>query len=399
MLDWEQMRRFLPLLVLLFCSALRGDTALVLPFFNYSKSPSLDWIGESIAENLREALASQDILVLDRDDRLEAYRRLSLRPGALLTRASLIKIGDLLDAAELIYGQYELLPAPAGTTSRGSLRITARILHLKRTRQGPEFTELGALEDLAALQTHLGWQTLQFLAPKTAPSEAEFRRARPPVRVDAIESYVRGLLAAGAEQKQRFFTQAARLDRNFSQPAFQLGKINWDKKEYRAAAEWLARVNHADSHYLEAQFFLGLCRYHIGEFASAAESFQLVAASVPLNEVFSNLGAAQSRRNEHMPAVENFRKAVDGDSSDPDYHFNLGFALWKSGQFESAAESFRAVLERNPQDSEAMSLLGRCLKKDARRPADSKSEGRERLKTTYEETAYRQLKAELEGKK
>jgi tetratricopeptide (TPR) repeat protein len=390
-------------LVALALHPLRADTVLVLPFFNYSKAPSLEWIGESIAETIHDALASEGVLALDRDDRLEAYRRLQIRPNAVLTKASIIKIGDALDAAAVIYGQYELTAptsAESGTAaSHGVLRITARILDLKRTRQGPEFAENGALEDLAAMETHVGWQALNFLAPKTALSEEEFRRARPSLRVDAVESYVRGLLAAGAEQKHRFFTQAARLDERYSQPAYQLGRIYWDKKEYRIAAGWLERVNRADSHYLEAQFLLGLCRYYLGNFADAVKSFDLVAATVPLNEVYNDLGAAQSRSNLLPAAAGNFRKAVEGDSSDPDFHFNLAYTLWKAGQFSAAAVSFRAVLDRNPGDAEAMQLLGRCLKNDGPRAGEPKSEGRERIKTNYEETAYRQLKAELESKK
>src|SRR5215468_5278048 len=97
---------------LLVCAAgLRADTVLVLPFFNHSKNASLDWIGESISETVRDALASQNVLVLDRDDRLEGYRRLSLRPGAQLTRASVIKIGEVLDASRILYGYYEVTPA------------------------------------------------------------------------------------------------------------------------------------------------------------------------------------------------------------------------------------------------------------------------------------------------
>src|SRR5690349_1421283 len=94
--------------VFLLCGALHAETTLVLPFFNYSKSPNLDWIGESIAESVRDSLASEGLLVLDRMDRLEAYRRLSVRPGAELTRATILKIGDSLDASTVIYGSYDL---------------------------------------------------------------------------------------------------------------------------------------------------------------------------------------------------------------------------------------------------------------------------------------------------
>ena len=56
------------------------------------------------------------------------------------------------------------------------------------------------------------------------------------------------------------------------------------------------------------------------------------------------------------------------------------------------------MLDRNPEDSEAVLFLGRCLKRDGQRVGDPKSEGRERLKLNFEEMAYRQLKAELDPK-
>ena len=63
--------------------------------------------------------------------------------------------------------------------------------------------------------------------------------------------------------------------------------------------------------------------------------------------------------------------------------------------FSEAAESFRAALDRKPADAEATVMLGRCLKQNGPRPGDPKSDGMERLKVAFEETAYRQLKLEL----
>ncbi|MGD0775501.1 MAG: tetratricopeptide repeat protein [Candidatus Solibacter sp.] len=393
------MRRIVSL-ALVFAGALRADTALVLSFFNHAKSANLDWVGESIAQSVRDSLASEGVLVLDREDRLEAYRRLSLRPGAELTHASILKIGESLDASQVIYGYYELLPPEAGNgQSKGSLRITARIMDLKHTRQGAVYSELGALEDLGSLATHLGWQTLEWLNPETAPAEREFMNARPAVRLDAVESYVRGLLSTSPEQRHRYFTQAARLDEHYSQPCFQLGKTFWEQKDYKVAAGWLARVARSDPHYLEAQFFLGLSRFANGDFKGAEESFQLVAAAVPLNEVYNDLGVVQTQRQDYAAAAANFRKALEGDDADPDYHFNLGAALWRGAQYAAAADSFREVLARNAGDNEATTLLGRSLKKEGPRPGDTKPEGKARLKTNYEEAAFRQLQAELGIKK
>ena len=228
---------------------LRAETVLVLPFSNQSNSTTsstnVDWIGESISEAVRESLVSEGMLALEREDRLEAFRRLSLRPNAVLTRASVIKAGEAL--GRLRSGLRPLRPGagrPAsGGASRGTLRIGARILNLKRFEQGPELEESGAVEDLAALEARLSWQVLKALSAKTAGAEQEFLRARPRVRLDALESYIRGLLAANPEQQHRFFMQAARLDAAYSQPCFQLGKSYWGKKDYRVAAGWLARVH------------------------------------------------------------------------------------------------------------------------------------------------------------
>ena len=123
-----------------------------------------------------------------------------------------------------------------------------------------------------------------------------------------------------------------------------------------------------------------------------------MAQQVPLNEVLNNLGAAQSRLNETGVALQNFRKALEGDVADPVYHFNAGYALFLQGELDGAAERFRAVLARNPDDAEATTMLGRCLRKTAAR-VPAKSEGFERMKENYQESAYWQLKAVLEPKR
>jgi len=385
----------LPLLLLL-CTALRAETALVLPFFNHSKNAGVDWIGESISESVRDTLASDGVLVLDRNDRLEAYRRLSLRPGAELTHASIIKVGESVDASVVIYGFFEVLPAEAANAgSRGSLRITARVLDVKHSRQGPAFSEVDALENLASIEAHLGWQALTVMHPKNVPLEREFMQARPAVRLDAVENYIRGLMATVPEQRHRFFTQAARLDEHYSPPCFQLGKTYWEKKDYKVAAGWLERVARTDPRYFEARFFLGLCRYLSGDLKGAEECFQQVSAELPLNEVYNDLGAAQAQRQVYTDAEANFRKALEGDDTDPDFHFNLGVAQWRAGKFNEAADSFRAVLARSASDNEATTMLGRCLKKEPLRAGDARTEGKLRLKTNYEESAFRQLQAEL----
>ena len=390
-----------PLVYLAACSlglvspVLRAATFVVLPFFNVSHRANLDWIGESLAESVREALSSEGLMALDRDDRVEVYRRLSIRPYALLTKASIVRVGEELDAEQVIFGQFDLKAVPDTAKSKGSLQITARVLDLQHVRQGPEFREVGALEDLATLQEHLAWQMLQFVNPRGAPSEAEFRERHTPARVDAVESYIRGLLASNPDEKHRYFTQAVRIDPHYAAPYLQLGRLQWGRKDYASAAEWFAKLSPSDAHYHEANFFLGLCHYQMGDYAGAQAAFQSVAREVPLSEVINNLGAAESRANSPA-AVEDFRKALEGDSSDPVYQFNVGYALWRAGNYPAAAERFRAVLAHDPDDEQAALLLSRSEKQTGPRPGDTRTEGLERLKTNYEESAFLQLKAVLQ---
>jgi tetratricopeptide (TPR) repeat protein len=262
-------------------------------------------------------------------------------------------------------------------------------------RLGPTFNAEGPLTDLSVLQTRLAWLVLHYLAPKSSITESEFMRTRPPVRVDALESYIRGLIATSDDNKIKLFTQATKIDEHYSEPSFQLGRLFFRKKSYRDASLWFSKVAPSDSHYMEAMFFLGLCRFYQGDYESAIKQFQTVSSAYPLNEVFNNLGAAQARLDK-PEAFDSFKKALEGDEADPDYWFNVGLFLWKQGKFDEAKEKFTAVLERNPKDAEASDMLGRTTRREGAKP--SVSSPKERVKSTFEIDTFLQLKAALKGK-
>jgi tetratricopeptide (TPR) repeat protein len=393
------LRYFILAALLVAPSAWCADTVAVLPLFNINSAiaPDLDWIGESVAETIHGALNSYGLLALSRNDRVEVYRRLGVKPGVLLTRATVMKIGQTLDAGQVVFGDYTVDPASGAAALKANIRVVVHVIDLKKLKEAQSFEQSGTLENLSRMEMTLAWQVLRLIAPTAPVSEEVFLRERPAVRVDAMESYVRGLMATSADQKTKFFTQAARLDDHFSQPNFELGRMLFEKKDYRGAINWLARVTRADSHYLEASFQLGICRYYEGDFDAAIRLFRMVNDEIPLNEVINNLAAALSRRNDPS-ALEGFKKALEGDEGDPDYWFNCGYALWKLGRYPEAAEQFRAVLQRSPDDTEATSMLGRALRGDQYRPGDAKTDGRERIKTLFEDSAYRQLQAELKKK-
>jgi tetratricopeptide (TPR) repeat protein len=374
----------------------------VLPLFNlnHQQAPGLDWIGESVAETVRESLspagASTGLLLLGREEREEAYHRLSLRTGVVLTKASVLKIGEVLDAGTVVFGEFSVEGTAPGPKS--TLKIVLHAVDLRKFHETAVYEQTGPLEFLSQIQLKLAWLLLRSLRPASAPSEEAFLRDSAPVRLDALESYIRGLIATNADQRTRLFQQAVRLDGRFSQPNFQLGRQSFAHNDFKNAAVYLGRVTKSDSHFLEAAYLLGICRYHEMDFEAAARQFRSVLEEIPLNEVYNNLGAALSRQN-NPAALEQFQKALEGDEADPDYWFNAGYSLWRQGRFAPAADRFRAVLDRSRTDQDATTLLGRCLRMEGPRAGDPRSEGRERIKTSFEDSAFRQLQAELNAGK
>ena len=346
-----------------------------------------------------DILASKGLLTTDRAVVEDSFRTLRLKPFGQLSAASAMKLGEAADAERVVFGAFAFTPAPTGTEDTvGTIRITARALDRRKLRESPEFAEEGRLEDLARIEVHLAWRVLSFLAPRNAPPETDFATLRRATRLDAQENFLRGLLASGAE-KERYFRQAATLDPTFTHPTFQLGKIYFDRKQYKEAVAALEKAQPFDVHYREATFFAGLARFELADFVGAEKSFRALTEAVPLGEIWNNLAAAESRRN--LPqAADDFARALEGDPNDPDYHFNLGYAMLKKGDFTGAAERFRAVLDRTPGDQMATLMLGRSLKKQPLlfRGADARFQALERLKRNYDERAYRELKSLLESK-
>lgn len=389
-------RRLLALTFLAFPFLSQAATVLVLQFHNSSRYDNLNWVGESISETVRTELGSAGEIVLGRDSRAEGLRRLGLRPDAEFTKASLIKLGQALDVDYVCYGTYDVVPATGDTQMRNSsVQISARFLDLRRLHAGPQMAEAGKLADLSRLNEHLAWQTLHYIEPSADVPLEKFLDSRKFVRLDAEESYMRGLLAPRGEQQEKWFTQAAIIDPHQSGPPFELGKINLEKKKYRQALDWFARVQPQDTRYSAARFRMGLAAYSSADYTGASNYFREVAKAVPLNEVFNNLGAAELQMGQSS-ALEDFRKAVDGDSNDTAYHFNLGVALLKVGSFEEARKALQFVVDRNEDDNEARNLLERAGRHEGN--ASTRPPAPPRLKINFDETAFRQLKAMLQPK-
>lgn len=373
-------------------------TVLVLPFHNNSQYPDLNWVGQSISETLKSEFGDHEEIVFDRDSVKKGLDQLSLRADASFTKATLIRLGQTLDADYICYGSYDAsLPAGDTELKNSSVQVTSRFIDLRKLHEGPNVTEAGKLADLSRLEQHLAWEALKYLQPSQNLSLDQFLAPAKVVPLEAEESYIRGLLSNNKDQQQKWFAQALVLDPHFTSPAFELGTLYLSQRDYRQALRWFGQIPAADRRYPEARFKMGLSAYGVGDFNSAAAYFREVSKAFPMNEVFNNLAAAESQLGS-PGAVDDFKRALDGDPNNPTYLFNLGLALLKNSSFDEAARRLQTVVDRKPNDAEARSLL---VQAKAREPwaAAQKPAPAERLVSMFDATAFRQLKAMVQPRK
>lgn len=352
-----------------------------MPFENASNNPGIDWIGEAFPEVLGQRLNSGSLVLVSRTDRQTALDRLGLPAFAKPSRATIYQVAQELDADYTLMGEYRL--------EGNALTVHAHLLDMGRLRLGPEITEAGTLSDLISIQTALAWDVLNALQRLDIPSKQQFVAKFQPIRPDALENYIRGVLAPTSQEKIRHFKEAVRLEPGDALAMLQLGKAYFDAKDYESAMLWLTKIPRASSSANEADFYLGLAAFYAGQMDKSQAAFRALASRLPLTEVYNNLGVALVRLSDRQ-AREYFEKAVQTDPNDPDYHFNLAIALYREGQPQEAARELKDVLAIN-SDAEAKALLDAI--NSGARPARVPLE---RIKRNYDEASFRALAQEIE---
>ena len=354
---------------------------LIIPFENTSNAAGIDWISESFPEVLSTRLSPSGFFVMGRDDRLNAFDRLGIPPGAKPSRATLYQVGQQLDADYLVMGDYRV--------DQTNITAYARVMDMERLRLSPEFTESGPLTNLISIQTSLAWDILNTLSPGVTTKDS-FVAQFPGQKPEVLENYVRGITATNTQEKIKYFKEAVRLEPTHALAMLQLGKSYYKARDYESAASWLARIPRTDTNANEAQFYLGLATFYSGHMDRAENAFQTLAARLPLTEVLNNLGVVAARRGEKT-ARGYFEKTVLTDPNEPDYRFNLAVTLFREGDTQGAARELRELLAIH-SDAEAKGFLEAVSSgtQPARMPL-------ERIKRNYDESTFRQIAMEIEN--
>jgi tetratricopeptide (TPR) repeat protein len=330
---------------------------LVFPFENEGASPRLDWLGEGLEELTVQRLSAAGQQVYSHAGRTAELDRSGLPPTAKLSRASMLRIAQNMDADYVVFGRF--------TSDGQSLMVESQILRVSPTRLLPAIRETGPLSSLMDLHLKMLWRLLSANGHAYSRSFEDFSKAQRPLRLDAFEHYVRGLLASDDDPRLRELREAARLEPEWPDPDFAIGDAYYARRDCDSALIWFAKVPKTHDRYVEAVFATGVCRLLMNQPEKAEEVFvslqdalrNNLVSGADLPEILNNLALARARQNKIPAAVSDLRRAVELDPDEDDYPFNLGLLALAANDYAAAADYFREASEREPDKAENRSML------------------------------------------
>ena len=321
---------------------------LVMPFENQRRDNRIFWLGEAAAIVLTDDLTAMGASAITRAEREQAFDRLQVPPAATLTDATIIRIGQLVGADQVVVGTLQL---------DDTLIVRARGIVLDAGKIHADVVEQGPLDDLYAILERVARK----ITPNAAASNARVP-SHPPL--PAFENYVKGLLAETPATSLNYLNTALQLHPSFDRARLALWDVYSDQGEYEQALAAVSGVA-ADSPYARrARFLSGLSAIELAKYDEAFAIFKALADAKPEPPVLNNIGVVQLRRGSTpqtgVPTYY-FQRAADGDKSDSDYLFNLGYAYWLDRDTQATIYWLREAVRRRPTDGAAHYVLGVAL--------------------------------------
>jgi tetratricopeptide (TPR) repeat protein len=327
---------------------------LVIPFDNESGEPRIYWLSEGSAVLLTDNLGSLGVPVIRREDRLRAFDRLRVPPIAAVSHATVIRLGQVVGAVQVVIGSFQL--------DGNDIIVRARTIRLDTGRISTPFMERGPLSDLLNIYERLARR----IGPPNT-SDAALVRTYP--TLPAFEQYIKGLLAEAPAAQIAFLTQALKLYPAFQRARVELWEVHTSLGEHKEALAIAKEVPASSPLSRRARFLAGVSMMNLGQHQAAFDAFTALNRDRPDPALLNNLGVVQLRRRAQGAkgpvtggsAVSYFGEALKLDDTDPDVFFNLGYAYWMDRDTSGAIHWLRETVRRNPADDEAHYLLGVAL--------------------------------------
>jgi tetratricopeptide (TPR) repeat protein len=335
------------------------ERVLVVPFENTQHDPTVYWLSEASAVLLADELRVRDVGAITRAERVRAFEQLHLPLSASLSRATLIKVGELVGATEVMVGAYSL--------TGGTLKLSAHGIRIDVGRLQPDVAEQGPSNELFTLFDRLAGR----LSGQTGVSTGA-RTPRPPLV--AFENYIKGLIAESPATQATFLETAVKLFAGYDRAELALWDVRTAQGDNAAALAAARAVATGSPQWARARFLSGVSLLALKRYDEAFDLFKAVVDEAPVpplgtrakpgGAAFNNLGVLLIRRgatSQSGPATFYFTKAADADPGDTDYRFNLGYAYVLERNYQGAVYWLREAVRRDPADADAHYVLAAAL--------------------------------------
>ena len=308
------------------------------------------WFGEAAAITLGDELAALGVPAVTREERVAVFESLQLPLTSPLTRATIIRTGEVMGASAIISGEVRL-------TDR--LTVRARVMDLATGRQWPDVMAEGAASDFFQLFARVA-SSLAAHLPKTVAAVPIPMRPS----VDAFEDYVKGLVATSPEVQVRFLEAALVHAPGDTRVLLALWRARTTQGEHAKALDAVGRVRPSAREFREARFLSAQSLMALKHYDDAFKVLEALYKESPVAAISNALGVLQLRRGGTLtggtPAYF-FNRAVDEAGGDPEIAFNLGYAYALAGDSASAIYWLREVVRRQPGDGAAHLVLSALL--------------------------------------
>lgn len=359
------------------------DKFLVVPFENPDRDPGMYWLTEGAAILLTDALNDSRVTAITRTERVRAFEQLHLPEATVLSRATVIKVGQLVGATRVIAGTLQRIPAEQGGGE--TLLVHVRSIRLDTGRLEPDIVERAPMTDLFEVFEHAAARLLG-RATDLAPVAD-----RPPL--GAFESYVKGLLSDNPDTRVKFLLAAVAAAPQYDRARLALWDARTAQGDHARALIDAQTVPATSPWSRRARFDAALSLIALKRYDEAFSRLKALGSERPAAAIDNNMGVVQIRRgaggDSGKPAYF-FNRAVTEEPADPNSYFNLGYAYALDNDPQAAIYWLRESVRRNPADPDAHFVLGSVLQAGAT-TAEAKRELElaRQLSARYEELARR----------
>lgn len=363
-------------LVLLSVVPARAQAArvLVVPF---EVSPQAEqgttfWAGEAAALLVAGALQQRGYPVFTRAERAAAFEELDLPSSAPLTRATILKVAQLIGASDVVMGTL--------TIDGEDAAVRLRNVRVEAGRAGADIAERAALRDLTQLADRVADRLAEqgLRASRGAPVPATPTPALP-----AFEAYVKGLVAPTPATREKFLRDALAAAPGYAPARLALWELLDEQDRHDDALAEAARVDAASPLARRARFAAAMSLIALERFDAAFTALEALQAAAPSPIILNAQGIIQLRRGA-VPAstgspVFYFNKAAEQDPDDADLLFNLGYAYARDRDNNGALYWLRETVRRAPADGAAHLVMAAVLEASGRTAEAERERGLARL--------------------